>query len=168
MRSVSIEHVSAPFFIVCAAVIHVSITLIVMAVFSFFMPEQMPATEAARKITALRFIDAGVITPLLETLVFQTLVFSLFGKIKSMVLPVSSSVLLFVLYHTIARGQVIVSVSVALGGSLLALSYLFWLRRSGSGKATGVTWLIHALHNLTLLSVALFFEHSGEHGWASL
>jgi hypothetical protein len=113
----------------------------------------MEASSVAQPDLLRQFTFRVALVPMVETAIFQLLVIELLlkAKVKSAVLIVAVSAILFIGGHLTNPYGVASAISVIPGGFVLAYSYLYWRRRGGSWRiASMATWLTHGLHNFWL------------------
>jgi uncharacterized protein len=119
----------------------------------FFFPKYSKSPFQDIPILIL-IINAIIVAPFIETLVFQVIPVSITIKNKkSVVIQLLSSMCPFSIVHLVQYG-LIGLVSGVIGGYYLSLSYIIWRKRNNK-YAFLLTTLTHSLYNLIILIIYL-------------
>ena len=137
--------IKAPVYIFILAFFFPSVLL---GAITTFLPEPNMASSPVTDNIALDMLIAVLVVPLIETLLFQSLIIEIICKIikrprKNICLALMVSSLAFAFNHTYSLGYFIITF---FGGIILALAY--YLGRYRKESAIILVFIIHAMYNL--------------------
>ncbi len=122
---------------------------VILGVITTFLPEPDMTGSLATGIIVIDMLIAVILAPLIETLLFQSLIIEIICRIirrprKNIFIAVIVSSLAFALNHTYSLSFFIITF---FGGIVLALAY--YLGRYRKESAIILVFLIHSLYNLS-------------------
>lgn len=122
---------------------------LLLGIITAFLPEPDMEGSLTTDNIALDFLIAIIVVPLIETLLFQSLIIEIICKLikrprKNIWVAVLASSLAFAFNHMYSIGYVIITL---LAGIILAFAY--YLGRYRKESAIILVFLIHSLYNLS-------------------